>query len=185
MYTILIQDDNTMHASVRKRIMQGSKNIDTLRFLIKPMYNEIDISDFKMILTYILPISKERKTLTLTKSEELYKDRLEYKIPISDENFTSEAGDIEMWITIKNEDEVIRYTTSTILHIYEREESSVDPIEPTVIPTVDNIYLDKNTNEIYLTANGNVVGGTISINELTNTIVDNDNNGLIKVITDD
>lgn len=183
MYTILIQDDNTIHASVRKRIIQGSKNIDILRFLIKPIYNEIDMSDFKVILTYILPISKERKTLTLTKSEELYKDRLEYKIPINDENFTSEFGDVEMWITIKNEDEIVRHTTSTTIHIYEKEESNVDPNDPTTIPVVDNIYLDKDTSEIYLTANGQVVGGGISINDLTNAIVDSSNDGLVTMIT--
>lgn len=184
MYTILIQDDNTMYASVKKRITQGSKNIDTLRFLIKPVYNEIDITDFNVILTYILPISKERKTLTLTKSEELYKDRLEYKIPINDENFTSEFGDIEMWITIKNDDEVIRYISSAIIHVHEREESIINPAEPDTIPTVDNIYLDKDTNSIYLTANGSVVGSAIPIGDLTNAIVDSSSEGLISVVTE-
>lgn len=183
MYTILIQDDNTIHASVRKRIIQGSKNIDILRFLIKPIYNEIDMSDFKVILTYILPISKERKTLTLTKSEELYKDRLEYKIPINDTNFTSEVGNIEMWITVKSEDEIIRHTTSTIVRIYQREESRLDP-DHTPEPKVNSIYLDKDTNSIYLTANGDVVGGAIPIGDLTNAIVDNSNEGLISVVTE-
>lgn len=183
MYTILIQDDNTIRASVKKRIMQGSKNIDTLRFLMKPMYNEIDMTDFKVILTYILPVSKERKTLTLTKSEELYKDRLEYKIPIDDTNFTSEVGDIEMWITIKNDEEIIRYTTSAIVHIYEREESGTNADKVTT-PTVNNIYLDKDTNEIYLTADGGVVGTAIPIVDLTKAIVDSSREGLISVVTE-
>ena len=85
MYTILVQDDNTLQTSIRTRIMQNSKNIDYLHFLVKPNYNEIDMTDLTVVLTYILPISKERKTLTLTKSEELYKERLEYKILLDDD----------------------------------------------------------------------------------------------------
>ena len=65
MYTILVQDDNTLQTSIRARIMQNSKNVDEIHFLVKPNYNEIDMAELKVILTYIMPISKERKTLTL------------------------------------------------------------------------------------------------------------------------
>ena len=186
MYTILVQDDNTIHASKRKRIMQGSKNIDNLRFLVKPSYNEIDMTELSAVLTYILPISKERKTLTLTRSEELYKDRLEYKILLNDdENFiTSEIGDIKLWLTFKKDDEVVRYTTSTYISIYKREEDENASPETTSIPTVDNIYLDRDTSSIYLTSNGETVGSAISINALSNAIVDTTKQGLITVITD-
>jgi hypothetical protein len=172
-----------MHSSVRKRIMQGSKNIDILRFLIKPSYNEIDISDFKVVLTYILPVSKERKTLTLTKSEGLYKERLEYKIPINNENFTSEVGDVKMWITIMQDNDIVRYITPTILTIYPAEETNIDPSKPTQTPTVDNLHFDKDTNQIYLTSNGTAVGASISIKELTDAIVDTSNDGLVTMIT--
>ena len=167
--------------------MQGSKNIDSLRFLVKPSYNEIDMSELTAVLTYILPISKERKTLTLTSSEELYKDRLEFKILLNDdENFiTSEVGDIKLWLTFKKDDEVVRYTTSAYITIYKREEDGTVPDKPSVSTTnVDNIYLDENTNAIYLTSNGETVGGAISISALTNAIVDSSNDGLITVITD-
>lgn len=184
MYTILVQDDNTLHTSIRTRIMQNSKNVDSLHFLVKPNYNEIDMTDLIVVLTYILPISKERKTLTLTKSEELYKERLEYKILLDDENLiASESGDVKMWLTFMNNDDVVRYTTPTILSVYPTEETTVNPNDPSQTPNVDNIFLDKDTNSIYLTSGGSVVGAAISVQELRDAIVDTAKDGLITMIT--
>lgn len=185
MYTILVNDDNTLQTSIRTRIMQNSKNVDELHFLVKPNYNEIDMTELKVILTYIMPISKERKTLTLTKSEELYKERLEYKILLdNDENFiTSEVGDIKMWLTFMNGDDVVRYTTPTILVIESTEEVEINPNDPSQTLVVDNLYFDKDTNQIYLTSGGNVVGSAISIKELGDAIVDTSDDGLITMIT--
>jgi hypothetical protein len=186
MYTILVNDDNALQTSIRTRIMQNSKNVDELHFLVKPNYNEIDMTDLTVVLTYILPISKERKTLTLTKSEDLYKERLEYKILLdNDENFiTSEVGDIKMWLTFMRDDETVRYTTPIILSVHSTEESTVNPSEPTQTPTVDNIFLDKDTNQIYLTSGGTAVGAAIPINDLGNAIVESSSEGLITMITD-
>ena len=58
MYTILVNDDNSLQTSIRSKIVQGSKNIDYLHFLINPTYNDIDMSELSVILTYILPISR-------------------------------------------------------------------------------------------------------------------------------
>ena len=186
MYTILVNDDNTLQTSVRSKIMQGNKNVDDLHFLIKPNYNEIDMTDLSVVLTYILPISKERKTMTLAKSEELYKERLEYKILLDDDEnlITSEYGDVKLWLTFMNGSDVVRYTTTTVLTVYPTEVTDITPNEPTQTPNVDSIYLDKDTNSIYLTANGATVGTPIPINELSNAIVDSSNDGLVTVITD-
>ncbi len=187
MYTILIQDDNTLHTSVKTQIMQGSKNVDQLHFLANPVYNEIDMTDLNVILTYILPISKDRKTLVLAKSEELYKNKLEYKITLDDdENFiTSEVGDIKLWITFKNDTDVIRYTAPTILTICETADSKSDVVDPVSSPVVNNLYLDTDSNELYLTsADGTAVGTKIPISDLSNAIIDNSNDGLVTVITE-
>ena len=186
MYTILVNDDNSLQSSIRTRLIQGSKNIDYLRFLINPTYNDIDISELSVILTYILPVSKERKTLILEKSEELYKERLEYKVLMNnDENFiTSEYGDVKMWLTFMNDGDIVRYTTPTFITVYRAEESSGTSIDPPQTQTVDNLYLDKDTNSIYLTANGETVGTAIPINDVSNAIVDSSNDGLISVITE-
>ena len=186
MYTILVNDDNTLQTSIRTKIMQGSKNIDDLHFLVKQKYNEIDISDLSVVLTYILPISKDRKTMMLEKSEELYKERLEYKILLDDDEnlITSEQGDVKMWLTFIKDNNIVRHTTPIILTIYSTEVTSVVPSEPTQNPIVDSIHLDKDTNSLYLTANGNTVGTPISINDLSDAIVDSSSDGLVAVITE-
>lgn len=56
------------------------------------------MSDFTVLMEYILPVSKEYKTEILVKSEELYKDMLEYKLPF-DTCLTKEAGKIEVQLT--------------------------------------------------------------------------------------
>ena len=62
MYTILVNQDNTMTTSVRERIMQRSKLVDSLHFLVEPIYKELDMSDFTVVMEYILPVSKEYKS---------------------------------------------------------------------------------------------------------------------------
>ena len=186
MYTILVKNDNSLQPSITDtKIIQGSKNIDYLRFLINPTYNDIDISELSVILTYILPVSKERKTLTLEKSEELYKERLEYKVLLNnDENFiTSEYGDVKMWLTFMNDGDIVRYTTPTFLPIIRAEDTSDIP-EPPESQNVDSLYLDKDTKSIYLTAGGSTVGAAIPMKDLSDAIVESSNDGLVTVITD-
>lgn len=101
MYTFLINEDNTLTTSVKERIMERSKQVDNLHFLADPTYKDVDMSDYTVMLEYLLPVSKRYKTEILEKSEELYKNKLEYKLPI-DTNLTSEPGDIEIQLTFLN-----------------------------------------------------------------------------------
>lgn len=98
MYTILVNETNELITSVRERIMQRSKLVDSLHFLVDPTYKGIDMNDFTVMLEYILPVSREYKTEILVKSDSLYKERLEYKLPF-DTNLTKEAGEIEIQLT--------------------------------------------------------------------------------------
>ena len=98
MYTILLNESNELTTSVRERIMQRSKLVDSLHFLVDPMYKGFDMSDFTVIMEYILPVSREYKTEILVKSDELYKNKLEYKLPM-DTSLTKEAGKIEVQLT--------------------------------------------------------------------------------------
>ena len=98
MYTFLIGDDNTLTASVTERIMERSKMVDNMHFLADQIYKDVNMSDFTVMLEYVLPISKKYKTEFLKKSENLYKNKLEYLLSF-DTNLTSEAGDIEIQLT--------------------------------------------------------------------------------------
>lgn len=98
MYTILINESNELVTSVRERIMQRSKLVDSLHFLVDPTYKGIDMSDFTVMMEYIMPVSREYKTEILVKSDGLYKEKLEYKLPF-DTSLTKEAGKIEVQLT--------------------------------------------------------------------------------------
>ena len=98
MYTILLNETNELTTSVRERIMQRSKLVDALHFLVDPTYKGIDMSDFTVLMEYILPVSREYKTEILVKSDALYKEKLEYKLPM-DTNLTREAGKVEVQLT--------------------------------------------------------------------------------------
>ena len=101
MYTILLNETNELTTTVRERIMQRSNCVDSLHFLVDPIYKGIDMTNFTVTMEYILPISKEYKTEILVKSEALYKEKLEYKLPLNT-NLTKEHGDIEVQLTLTN-----------------------------------------------------------------------------------
>ena len=214
MYTILVNQDNTMTTSVRERIMQRSKLVDSLHFLVNPIYKELDMSDFTVVMEYILPISKEYKTETLVKSDELYKDMLEYKLPC-DTALTKEHGDIEVQISFTKVDldadgnniQYVRKTSPckiTIVPIsawsdiipdealnavdmaflqLEGKIKELEEIADTYNTTkADNITLDNDSKELYLTSNGSAIGDKISVNDIGDSIAENTNDGLIQVI---
>lgn len=56
MYTFLINEDNTITASLTERIMQRSKLVDNLHFLADQTYKGVDISDYTVMLP-LLPIT--------------------------------------------------------------------------------------------------------------------------------
>lgn len=187
MYTILVNKDNSLMTSIRQRIIVGSTNIDDLHILVEPIYNNIDMSKLTAVLTYITPVTHTRNTLALIPSEELYKNRLEYKIKLN-ESFTSEAGDIRIHMSfLDDDDNVRRETTMGIIHISPRDniEQTESNNTPTTSSIVDNIFLDTATNEIYLTSGGEVVGNKISVDDLADTVIETTaNDGLITVITE-
>ena len=98
MYTILLNDTNELITSVKERIMQRSKLVDSLHFLVDPSYKGLDMSDFTVMMEYILPVSREYHSEILVKSDALYKEKLEYKVPF-DTNLTKEAGNVEVQLT--------------------------------------------------------------------------------------
>ena len=103
LYTILITENNEAIISISERLMQRSKLVDTLHFLTSPTYKGRDMSDFTVLLEYKLPVSQEPHSEILTLSDELYKENLEYKLPV-DTSLTKEAGQVEMQLSfLKNE----------------------------------------------------------------------------------
>ena len=106
LYTILLDSSNELKTTVADKIIRGSKNVDSLHFLVYPIYKEIDMSDFTVTMEYISPVSKEYHTESLVLSEELYKDYLEYKLPF-DTDLTKEAGNINVQLLFTKVEKVV------------------------------------------------------------------------------
>lgn len=99
MYVILVNEDNSLYGSKKERIMQRSKLVDSLVFIVDPIYKGIDMTNATVMLEYILPVSREYKTVILTLSDEKYNDcYLQYKLPF-DVDLTSQAGSLEIQLT--------------------------------------------------------------------------------------
>ena len=214
MYTILINDDNTLTTSVRERIMQRSKLVDSLHFLCPPTYKELDMADFTVTLEYILPVSREYKTEELVKSDELYKEMLEYKLSF-DTDLTKEAGEIEVKLTFSKVDldedgnniQYVRKISSTTITIVPIEswcdiipDKALDAIDQRIIKTdaqikalleaneitriekADNLVLDSDTKELYLTAEGEQIGDKVKLSDLGDEIVQSSDEGLVTMM---
>lgn len=98
LYVILIGNDNSMQTTQKERIMQRSKLVDELWFLVEPEYKGYNMADFTVLLEYILPVSREYCTETLTLAADKYQNKLKYILPF-DTNLTKEAGAIELAIS--------------------------------------------------------------------------------------
>lgn len=98
MYTILVTDGHELITTQRERIMQRSKLVDKLHFLVPPNYDDLDMSATTVCMEYRTPVGHEYKSENLTMSKELYKDYLEYVLPF-DTKFTREPGELEVQLT--------------------------------------------------------------------------------------
>lgn len=97
-YVILIGDDNTMTTTQKRRIVQRSKLVDDIWFLVKPEYNGYNMKDFTVLLEYISPVSKKYRTDILTLNGDMYNGYLKYTLPVNT-SITAEAGDVELMLT--------------------------------------------------------------------------------------
>lgn len=114
MYTLLVNDDNTIVTTKKERIVQRSKLCDNIHILVPQKYKDMDMQKFEVMMFYQLPISGEKYSIPLQPEPELYKvDYLEYKIP-ADTWITKEAGVIQIilsftFVDMTDESEVVQY----------------------------------------------------------------------------
>ncbi len=125
MYVILVNDDDTLYGSKKERIMEKSKCVDNLVFIVDPIYRSTyDMTSATVMLEYLRPISRKYETELLTLSDERYNGFLQYKLPF-DTNLTSEHGSLELQLTFVYTDldangngiQRVRKTSPTIIEI--------------------------------------------------------------------
>ena len=102
MYTILVKSDDTLVTSVKENIFHRTSLVKKLRFLVDPEYqygDEIsDIRSYVCTLEYKTPISETYVPVILSPSVDLYKNKIEYLLPV-DTAITSEVGIVELKLT--------------------------------------------------------------------------------------
>ena len=99
MYVILVEQNDELYGSHKERIMQRSKCVDNLVFVVDPIYrNTYDMTNATVMLEYVRPISRKYETEILVLCDERYNGFLQYKLPF-DTNLTSEHGAVELQLT--------------------------------------------------------------------------------------
>lgn len=97
-YVIIVNNDNSLYGSQKRRIMQREKLFNELWILVPQYYNGFDMAKCTVTMRYLVPISKELKTETLIMSQEMYEDCLKYVLPV-DTDLTKEFGELELNLT--------------------------------------------------------------------------------------
>lgn len=127
MYTLLINNDNTVTASISHPIMQRSKLVDDLYFLVPKEYNSWDMSEFDLIMGYRTPISHSFNYKKLVLTDENYKERyLRYTLTL-DTDLTAENGDVEINLEFIG---VFMQTDGTVI----QRTRTIMPYKLTVVP---------------------------------------------------
>lgn len=99
MYVILVEQNDELYGSKKERIMERSKCVDNLVFVVDPIYrNTYDMTNATVMLEYLRPISRKYETELLTLSDERYNGFLQYKLPFNT-NLTAEHGSLELQLT--------------------------------------------------------------------------------------
>lgn len=170
-YTILVNDDDTLYGSHKERIMQRQKLVNTLIFIVNPIYrNTHDMTKASVLLEYVLPISKKYETVYLELCEERYNGCfLQYKLPF-DTNLTSEHGAVELQLTFAyvemNENgetiQRVRKTSTTTIEVTPISKWS-DVIPDSVLGGLDQRLIVMNAQIQAINDLANAIDGNVNI----------------------
>lgn len=182
--------------------MQREKLVNKLWFLTAPEYNGYDMSQFTVMMEYVLPCSKRYKTEILELSEERYEEYLKYVLPF-DSELTSEFGQVELQLTFAcadldengNSIQRVRKTSTTKINVVpisawsdlipDDALSSLDQrilkmdAQIKAINDMNEIMIDTKAdnivyenNKLQLTANGNKIGNSVEIKTSCNDSIE-------------
>lgn len=145
---ILINNDNMAITTVKETIMQREKLVNRLSIICPQMYkNDIDMTEFDLVMTYKLPISKTVRIVEMKSADALYKNEFcKYDLDI-DTDITSENGDVELQFTFMrtyldadgNNIQQVRNANPTSIHICQLSDWLVPSDE--ALGTLAELYL--------------------------------------------
>lgn len=122
--TYLINDDNSITHTVKEPVVEKTNCVDEIQFICSKKYNGYTMSEFDVVIEYILPISKTNRVIKLTLADSNYKNNyLRYTLPTTQltTSLTAEVGEVEMSISFMkaeldydgNTIERVRYCSNT------------------------------------------------------------------------
>lgn len=153
-YTILIKPNNTALATVKQTIMQRDKLVDNMRVVTARYYNDYDMSEFQLIMTYLTPISKTVRIVNLEIESNDYgdtHDMLSYLLTV-DTPITAENGDVKIQFmfvkTVLNDEgrkiQYVRNIDETQIHICQLSDWLTSGDE--ALSTIAKLFLQNQEN---------------------------------------
>lgn len=189
MYTIVMSEDKQLITTIKTTLYQRENLVDKIQFLFPEQYLDLNLGECTAVLKYIDQRNVPHAE-TLVKSDDLYKGRLRYVLPI-DTELTQDTGDISFRITFTKVDLSTR--TQYVMHTGEAT-ITIAPLKDyyTFIPDeslefvdqlvgnleakieatakIAEIYDQKKAdnityedNKIQLTSNGEKIGNSITL----------------------
>lgn len=141
MYTIVMRDDKSLRITQKATLYQREKLVDKMQILIPNKYNDVDLSDFTVILKYKDQGSVAHMEILTKGEKQEYEEYSSYTLPI-DTNLTQFAGDVEIRITLSKTD--LENKTQYVLHTGEII-ITISPLEDyyTFVTDESLEYIDK------------------------------------------
>lgn len=141
MYTIVMRDDKSLRITQKATLYQREKLVDKMQILIPNKYNDVDLSDFTVILKYKDQSSVAHMEILTKGEKQEYEEYSSYTLPI-DTNLTQFAGDVEIRITLSKTD--LENKTQYVLHTGEII-ITISPLEDyyTFVTDESLEYIDK------------------------------------------
>ena len=197
MYTVKINDDNTVSIVAKQRIVQFSKLVDELYFIVPKLYNGYEMKNFEFWMLFKPTDGHEFKMELLKLVDENYKnDYLRYTTDF-DTNLTKDAGTIEIQLKFVNEemnsdgqvdnwfvapDSALDTLTQLLLANRQNVQALKDIAEALYNTKADDLVIDKIAKKLKVSANGVAVGEGVNLADLGDEVAEANDNGLIKVI---
>lgn len=147
MYTIVMDKYKNLNTTVRTSIFQQESMVDKIQFLIPPIYNGVELSDYIVTLKYVDPNGNFHSEV-LTKDEEMYKDYLRYELPVTTK-LTQVSGTLVLRLTLVKFEPGSSTVTSE--HRVEgdtmvvTEQSSGEPVEDPTTTVIDKLESNSTT----------------------------------------
>ena len=193
MYTILMDKHKQLVKTVETKLYQREKLTEKLQFFFPKIYNDIDLSEFTIILKFIDQQGISHAEI-LSPDDDLYKGKIRCAMPI-DSDLTKFSGDISIRITfekidVENQTQYVLHTGETTITIsplkdyycfvpdksLEFVDQLVGNLEAKIEATekIADIYdkskadnISYSNNNLQLTANGKKIGDSITLSDET------------------